>query len=554
MKPVSALRRVVANSDRVNALAADVARLRQTTDDLAADIAGRLDRLQEAADNQSGDSNRRLDQLVDAAESVNKKLDRLQEAADNQSGNSNRRLDQLIEATSSVDRRLDRLQQAADNLSRDANRRLDRLVEVLADLSANANEKLIGLIQTIVKSSAHEARPAFQEPEIRSIEAATGAPWLDTESPAPLPPPRWSADRLAKDGVASRALAPTNSLRRYQPLLNAIEPWRGPVPKGYLVDFLGVLTDANFLASFGIEPTLIGGMTATTEMPPLAGFNGALRFETPGGKISKEGQLAGANGEWWFETVNWFEAAREARDRFVMITLGACYGAQAVGAQRALEIVNPMPAKLVAVEPVPENYQWIRKHFRDNGINPDDHWLVGSAISDVNQPVLFPVGAAGSGANNCIATDTVGERKILADQVIASGKSDETLRNLIVNNTTGIVKRLQPDKDLAGEIKLVSAVTLRDLLSPFDRVDYLEADIQQSEARVFPPFVDMLRKKVRRIHIGTHGVETHHELHRMFAENGWEIVFSYPPNGTYESELGPFELNDGVLTVRNPDL
>ena len=38
-----------------------------------------------------------------------------------------------------------------------------------------------------------------------------------------------------------------------------------------------------------------------------------------------------ADGEGWFETVNWVEAAREARGRYVMVTLGACYAAQAVG-------------------------------------------------------------------------------------------------------------------------------------------------------------------------------------------------------------------------------
>jgi hypothetical protein len=77
-----------------------------------------------------------------------------------------------------------------------------------------------------------------------------------------------------------------------------------------------------------------------------------------------------------------------------------------------------------------------------------------------------------------------------------------------------------------AEIKLVSAITLRELLRPFERIDYLEADIQQSEIVVFPPFIDLLRKKVRRIHIGTHGKDVHWTLHDLFAENGWEIVFS----------------------------
>ena len=61
-----------------------------------------------------------------------------------------------------------------------------------------------------------------------------------------------------------------------------------------------------------------------------------------------------------------------------------------------------------------------------------------------------------------------------------------------------------------AEIKLVSAVTLRDVLAPFELVDYLDFDIQQSEIIVFPPFLDLLKRKVRRIHIGTHGKDVHH--------------------------------------------
>ena len=44
--------------------------------------------------------------------------------------------------------------------------------------------------------------------------------------------------------------------------------------------------------------------------------------------------------------------SKSGDDRYVMITLGACYAAQAVGAYRALQMLNPMPCRLVAVEPL----------------------------------------------------------------------------------------------------------------------------------------------------------------------------------------------------------
>lgn len=324
-----------------------------------------------------------------------------------------------------------------------------------------------------------------------------------------------------------------NQLEDYRNVFAGVEPWAGDVPRGHLVDFLGTLTDVRFLATLSLDPTKVGGSYQRTALPTIGD---------------------GKNGEGWFEAVNWFAAAREARGHFVMISLGACYGAQLVGAYRALQRVNPMPCTLVAVEPVPENYQWTLQHLRDNGIDPNAHWLLPVAISDKNDPVFFPVGAPGTGAQNCYATNHNDARQQYADELTISGRAGEALRNLLLHNTTGIMKDLVPGRSFMAEIKLVSAVTLRDLLGPFNFVDYLESDIQQSEILVFPPYIELLNRKVRRIHIGTHGVEVHRSLHSLFVEHGWEIVFSFEPNARYHTSVGDFETNDGVLTVRNPRL
>jgi hypothetical protein len=321
-----------------------------------------------------------------------------------------------------------------------------------------------------------------------------------------------------------------NDLESRADVFKGLTPWSGQVPVGYLIDFLGTLTDAQFRVPFGIDPAKVGGGPLATRLPVMG------------------------DGEGWFEAVNWVEAARAARGRCVMVTLGACYGAQAVGAYRALQALNPMPCKLVAVEPEPENCQWIRRHMRDNGIDPDDHWLVPLAISDRNEPVLFPVGSPGTGAQNCVSTNEALSREIYAREIIGRGRLEESLRNLLIRNTTGLTKDLVPGSNFMAEIKLVSATTLADVLGPFDCVDYLESDIQQSEILVFPPFIDLLKRKVRRIHIGTHGKDVHRSLHQLFAEHGWEIVFDYEPNVKFDSPLGGFVTNDGVLTVMNPAL
>lgn len=320
-----------------------------------------------------------------------------------------------------------------------------------------------------------------------------------------------------------------NALHKYIDVFKGIEPFSGYVPKGFMVDWIGALTDIEFRLIFG-DISDRGGHQVTTRLPTLE------------------------DGEGWFEAVDWVEAARDARGSYTMITLGACYGAQAVGSYLALQKLNPVPARLIAVEPEPTNLKWTAKHFTDNGIDPNAHWLVGCAINDTNNPVFFPVGSPGSGAQNSFSTNEMAAREQYVRALAQSGKSQEALENLLLHHTTGLKKELVPGTNFEAEIKVMSAVTLRDLLSPFDLVDYLEVDIQQSEIIVFPPYMDLVKQKVRRVHLGTHGAEVHAELVRLFRNDGWDIVFDFAPNSTFNTDHGNFVTNDGVLTVRNPNL
>jgi hypothetical protein len=364
----------------------------------------------------------------------------------------------------------------------------------------------------------------------RAVRARLRGEWREITDPAPASPAAVAPIAEAADYTARQAKF-VNRMEPYANLFDGVAPWSGEVPRGYLVDFSGALTDAQFRTMFGVDPDAVGGGFEKTRLPVIE------------------------DGEGWFEGANWVLAAREAKGHFVMITLGACYGAQAVGSYRILQQLNPMPCKFVAVEPVPENFEWTARHFRDNGLDPAAHWLVPLAIGGNNEPVLFPIGAPGSGAQNAVATNNRAAREYYVDVFTRAGSEPAkiALRNLLLHNTTGLTRDLVEGHDFKAEIKLVSAITLHELLSPFERVDYLESDIQQSEIEVFPPFIDLLRQKVRRIHIGTHGKDVHWRLHDLFAGDGWEIVFSFEPNARHDTMLGSFDTNDGVLTVRNPD-
>jgi hypothetical protein len=459
-----------------------------------------------------------IDGIDNQARLFNDRLSETVQGIANQSELINNRLRENIQGidnqTRTIDVKLEKLIDGVKNQSQLFNRKISEVVNALNNLSGVRGERPTAL------GGQHRNQMRQQNPRVEP-----------RDQPKPQSDPH-RADRQNQN--------PVTDLEAYRDVFKGIQPWKGYVPPQFIVDFLGMLIDIEFhpmlFTDPGFNPGAVGGGYEETVIPHLADA------KTP------------ADAEAWFEAADWVTAAREARNSYVMITLGANYGAQAVGAYRALQAINPLPYKLVAVDPVPENVKWIRRHMSNNGIDPDQQWILPLAISDNVEPMYFPVGGPGIGSNNAYSTNEKAARLQYAEDFITRGMGPEALRNLLVNNTTGLTKDLVPGQNFKAEIKLVSSITLNELLGSFEMVDLLESDIQQSEILAFPPFIDLLRRKVRRIHIGTHGGEVHTALHELFAENGWKIVFSFPPNSAFRTALGAFETNDGVLTVRNPDL
>jgi FkbM family methyltransferase len=326
--------------------------------------------------------------------------------------------------------------------------------------------------------------------------------------------------------VATAPIAAARTFAEVEALIDRIEPWSGNVSAGYAVDALGILTDARFLVT---SKDRFDARHETTQRPSFPTW-----------------------GERYLELADWLLAARDARDYFVGVSLGAAYGGQLVLASKALAAVNPLPFRLAAVEPVPENCAWMRRHMADNGLDPEQHWIVQAALGTDNEPVLFPVGAPGSGRNGSTDTNAALSRQTYATLISARGAAEQALENILRYNSTGLGYDL--GDGFHGEVKFVSAVTLHDVLTPFDRVDLLEADIQHAEINVFPPFIDLLNRKVRRVHIGTHGREAHELLRALFSAARWELVFDYAPDSSHMIEQDQLDLIDGVLSARNPAL
>lgn len=260
-------------------------------------------------------------------------------------------------------------------------------------------------------------------------------------------------------------------------------------------------------------------------------------------------------GEAYFEWVSMFMAVRAARRSFTMVSLGAHFGGPLVDSALALQKLNPMPCFLVGVEADPHMCAMLDEHFRENGIDPNDHWIINCAVNDTNRPVVFPVSEMRTGANSVLRTSE--ERETLFDMINNAGKAPETLRNVLIEGSTQLyipLANMEGTPEARGELRFVSAVTVADVLGPLPFVDYLEIDMQLAEEWTLPPARELLKRRVRLLHLGTHGGGLHRDMAAMFAADGWEVLVDLMPQTQFDTPEGPFTTGDGVLIAHNPAL
>ncbi|MBT7759837.1 MAG: hypothetical protein HN732_21080 [Rhodospirillaceae bacterium] len=308
-----------------------------------------------------------------------------------------------------------------------------------------------------------------------------------------------------------------------------MEPWRGANIEGSFANFLGVMTDNEFVARH--HPSNVeqenGNGVAEVHMP---------RVE---------------DGEPFFEFAAILKAIHAARDRFVMVELGGGYAARSVDAYRALQNLNPMPCQLVIVEAEPTHFAWAKRHLEANGIDPREHWLIKAAVSVDSEPKLFMLGS-GVYYNGIVKPTDVEE---VVEEIIKMNNTEVALRNLMTAGRCGMEV---PYDSAAGQdlfdFGFASAIPLADILAPLPHVDLMDIDIQGAEDSAIAPAIDLLNSRVRRLHIGTHGAEIHKGLWDLFFENEWVCEFDYPPFNKNTTPWGNFETSDGILHLHNPRL
>ncbi len=308
-----------------------------------------------------------------------------------------------------------------------------------------------------------------------------------------------------------------------------LTPWPEPCPSGSVSNFLGVMTDQEFLERHHPSNVERGEPDQAPEM---------LLPKVP-------------DGEPFFEFAAIYKAVSAARERFVMIELGGGYAARSVDAHRLLQKLNPMPSQLTIVEAEPTHFEWAKRHLRANGIDPLDHWLINTAVSASSDPRLFQLGS-GIYYNGIVKEEDI---KATVKQLVERKQTPEVLWNLMLGGRCGM--QIPYDSAAGRDIfdyKFVSAMPLADILAPLPHVDLIDMDIQGAEDTVIPPAMEMLNRRVKRIHIGTHRADIHAGLWDLFFEHEWDCEFDYAPFGKHDTPWGQFETMDGILHFSNTRL
>jgi FkbM family methyltransferase len=264
-------------------------------------------------------------------------------------------------------------------------------------------------------------------------------------------------------------------------------PWRGCVPARHCADFLGQLHDTRF--AMGPEG-------------PARDYHAVTNYPLP--------------SEETFEWIALLEAVLAARDRFVMMELGAGYGRWSVAAACAIRRRRPeLKYRLVAVEPEPTHFTWLKQHFLTNGIDPDLHTLIEAVVNRSGESTSFTV-----------------------------GHPQEWYGQAIVPEGSGFGN--WPEARIVN----VKAVTIRQLLAPVPHCDLIDMDIQGTELECIESSIEELTVKARRVHVATHSAWIDDRLEQVFA--GWQCLASYHCGSRAETPFGELLFQDGIQYWLNP--
>lgn len=220
--------------------------------------------------------------------------------------------------------------------------------------------------------------------------------------------------------------------------------------------------------------------------------------------------------EHYMDWVATLRAVAKASGTFRMAELGAGWAPWLVrGALAAQQRDAITGVELLGVEADPQHYEWMLDHVRDNGLDPEELFLIFGAASAEAGMLRFPV---------------------IDNPDVDYGAS--------LRKAQGDVPHIE-----------VPGITMDQIIGHFTGpVDFMHVDIQGAEYDLLPAGMKQLQRNVKSIMIGTHMAnEKHDGLARLFRESGWVEVMNYERNALSSTPYGEIRFGDGFLLYSNSE-
>jgi FkbM family methyltransferase len=277
-------------------------------------------------------------------------------------------------------------------------------------------------------------------------------------------------------------------------------PYSGALAEGYSYSFLGERYRATY---GGWTPSPAGSGTV-----PLPSRN-----------------------EEYYEWIDILEAAAAAQGTFTFLELGAGFGRWSARAALAARQLGK-PFALGMAEPDPKHVAFIRQNMIDNGIDEDSFRIYQAVVSASRRDVLFCVGKPGHGEG------WYGQHVVDDSPADAAAAGDY---------------HGQPLYAYRDELAVaIPQIPLSAVLADYPAIDLIDMDLQGAEAEAVEEALGVLNRKVRMLHIGTHGHDIEAQLRQLLGGAGWRCVRDHACGQVNETLFGPMEFNDGVQTWLNP--
>jgi FkbM family methyltransferase len=319
-------------------------------------------------------------------------------------------------------------------------------------------------------------------------------------------------------------------MRAHHPVISRFRGFRGQVPANCRADFLGTAQRLQFTK--GLDERIGPRGVRTREGDELLG---PAEFDE---KYLDSPEF----DEEYFEWIDLLESVVAAQGSYTMLDLGAGFGRWSVRAAFAVRQYHGiLPYRLVAVEAEPTVFEWMKLHYRDNGLDPARHTLIHAAVTQAPGEVFFYVGGPRGGPFDLTADAWYGQ-SVTKDYELAEPS--------------------QPDEIYQGRTTLrhrsgwrsirVPSVTLASLLEGLGQVDLIDLDIEGQELPVIGSAIAGLNAQVKRLHIGTHDKEIEDGIRHLLSGEGWSCSADYSLFSRTETAYGTINFENGVQSWVNP--